>query len=146
MKRRTLLGAGVALPIIAWLPRRVHGADAQQVIAELLGDATPQRGKLTLDLPRVAENGNSVALTVNVDSPMSETDYVARIAIVAEKNPRPLVLDMRLMPAMGRAQIGTRIRLAGTQRVQGLAQLSDGSWWTAEQEVAVTNSACYDGS
>ena len=46
----------------------------------------------------------------------------------------------------GRAEVATRVRLNGSQRLLAVAQLSDGSYWSGDAEVEVTESACLDAS
>jgi len=81
-----------------------------------------------------------------VDSPMTAADHVRSITLLSSRNPRPLMATFHLSPASGRAQVATRVRLAGSQRVLALAQLSDGSWWSGGAEVEVTESACLDAT
>ena len=104
-----------------------------------------RRGRVRLELPRVAEDGHSVPLIVRVDSPMSDADHVHRIDLVSEKNPVPLMATFFLGPHMGRAEVESRVRLNGTQRVTALAQLSDGSFWFDSVDIVVNESACLDG-
>jgi sulfur-oxidizing protein SoxY len=101
-------------------------------------------GKVKLDIPPLIDNGNSVPLTVTVQSPMTPTDYVRAIHIFTEKNPQPNVLGAQLGPRAGRATVSTRARIADTGIVLALAQLSDGSFWSDEANVVVTLSACLE--
>ncbi len=116
------------------------------VIRELTKGAEVRTGRIKLNLPRLADNGNSVALKVAVESPMNATDYVRGIYVFSEKNPRPVIARFHLGPYAGRAEITTRIRLNGTQRVVAVAEMADGSFWSDVAEVAVTLSACVDGT
>ena len=104
-----------------------------------------RRGRVRLDLPATADNGHSVALAVSVDSPMTEADHVRRIDLVSEKNPLPHVATFFLGADAGRAEVETRIRLNGTQRMTAIAQLSDGSFWFDTADIVVEGSACLDG-
>ena len=110
----------------------------------ITGGAPIRTGRVHIDTPRLADNGHSVPITVNVDSAMSEIDYVRRITLVSESNPRPLIATFYLSAKSGRAEITTRIRLNRTQRVMALAELSDGTFWSNRAEVIVTESACLD--
>lgn len=126
---------------------RAHAAEPP--LAELdavTGGAPVRAGRVKLEIPRLAEAANSIPCKVTVESPMTAQDHVRAVHLFAPKNPRPAVAHFHLGPRCGRAEVATRIRLSGTQRVLALAELSDGSFWSAEQEVAVTISACYDGS
>jgi sulfur-oxidizing protein SoxY len=119
---------------------------AQELLRALTAGAALQRGRVRIEMPKLADNGNSVALNVDVDSPMTESQFVKSIHLFAEKNPRPNVANFYLGPRAGRAQISTRIRLAGTQDVLAVAALSDGSFWAGSTEVVVTATACTDDS
>ena len=110
----------------------------------LLRSRTLQAGRVNIQIPKLADNGNSVPLLVTVDSPMSAQDRVAALHVFSERNPRPRIASIALGPDAGRAQIATRIRLAGTQRIVAVAEMADGSLWGAAEEVIVTQSACVD--
>jgi len=97
-----------------------------------------------LTLPPLIDNGNSVPLSVSVESPMSEADHVKAIHVLTEKNPLPDVVGVVLGPRAGRASFATRVRLADTQTVTAIAQMSDGSFWSDAAEVVVTLSACLE--
>jgi sulfur-oxidizing protein SoxY len=97
-----------------------------------------------VDTPRLADNGHSVPLTLSVESPMTAADHVRSITLLSERNPRPLMATFYLSPKSGRAEVATRVRLNGTQRVLAIAQLSDGSFWSGTADVEVTESACLD--
>ena len=148
-KRRSFvarLAALLALPLVSPQRARAQSAPVDVLVQNVTGGAAVQRGRVKLDKPVLAENGNSVSLKVSVDSPMSASDFVKSIHLYAEKNPRPNIANFYLNPRGGRAQISTRVRLAGTQRVLAIAALSDGSFWSGTADVDVTNSSCYDGS
>lgn len=119
-------------------------APAIPALAEVLGERAVQSGRVHIDIPKLADNGNSVPLSVVVDSPMSDTDRVVALHVYSERNPRPRIASIELGPDIGRAELQTRIRLAGTQQIIAVAQMSDGSLWGATAEVIVTQSACTD--
>src|ERR1700712_4619450 len=114
----------------------------QEAIRAAIGEAQPRAGRVTLDIPPLVENGNTVPLTVTVDSPMSEADHVRTIHIFNEKNPQPQVVTITLGPRAGKARVATRIKLADTQQVVAIAEMNDGSLWTASADVIVTIAAC----
>jgi sulfur-oxidizing protein SoxY len=120
-------------------------AAMDEAIRALVGAARVQRGKVKLELPPIVENGNTVPLTVTVDSPMSEADHVTGIHIFNEKNPQPYVAAFDLGPRAGKAEVSTRIRLADTQQVVAITRLSDGSFWSDSADVIVTLAACAEG-
>src|SRR6185295_13581966 len=116
----------------------------QAALRNIVGDAKVQRGRVKLLLPPLIDNGNSVPLSVTVESPMTEADHVKAIHILTEKNPLPDVVSVALGPRAGRASLSTRVRLADTQTVTAIAQMSDGSFWSDSAEVVVTLSACLE--
>src|SRR5262249_43509746 len=103
-------------------------------------------GKVKLDIPPLAENGNLVPTSVAIDSPMTASDHVKMLYLLSEKNPRPVIAKIMFGPHAGRAGLVTRIRLAGAQRVVAVAEMSDGSFWADVVEVVVTETACTDGT
>src|SRR5438105_3805912 len=136
--RRSFLAgsAGIAAGAAALsiLPRSPLGAAPQamqEFIRKIVGEAPLQTGKVRLDVPPLVENGNAVSLTVSVDSPMTPADHVKAIHIVNEKNPQPHVISVTLGPYAGRASVSTRVKLADSQRVVAVAEMSDGSFWNA---------------
>jgi sulfur-oxidizing protein SoxY len=130
------------VPIVTTRPVAATPAMLASAIRDLVGEAQVRTGKIRLEIPPLVENGNTVPMTVIVDSPMAATDYVKSIHVFNEKNPQPNIGNFYLGPQAGRAQIATRIRLADTQKVTAIAQLSDGSFWSASADVIVTLAAC----
>jgi sulfur-oxidizing protein SoxY len=113
-------------------------------IRKVVGEANVTPGKIKLDIPPLSENGNSVAMSITVDSPMTPKDYVKAIHVFSEKNPQPNVIGVTLGPRAGRASISTRIRLADTQTITAIAELSDGTFWSDTADVIVTLGACLE--
>ena len=146
--RRTFLelagGVAVAgaLPVVTIRPLAATPAMLNAAIRNVVGEAPVRAGKVTLDIPPLVENGNTVPITVKVASPMTETDYVKSIHVFNEKNPQPNVGNFHIGAMAGRAQISTRIRLADTQKVVAIARLSDDTFWSASADVIVTLAAC----
>ncbi len=116
----------------------------QEALRRIVGDAQLRRGRVRLQLPPLIDNGNSVPLSIAVESPMTEADHVRAIHVLTEKNPLPDVASVRLGPRAGRATLATRVRLTDTQSVTAIAQMSDGSFWSDSAEVVVTLSACLE--
>ena len=114
----------------------------QEAVRKVTGGAQVRRGKVKLELPPLIDNGNSVPLSVAVESPMTPLDHVKAIHVFTEKNPLPDVVSVYLGPRAGRAQISTRIRLADSQKIVAIARLSDDSFWSATVDVVVTLAAC----
>ncbi len=137
--------AGVGL--LSAVPLRATRATPQamqEAMRKIVGEAALRHGKVTLDVPPLVENGNAVPLTVSVDSPMTEADHVKAIHIVNEKNPQPYVISATLGPRAGRASVSTRIKLADSQQVVALAEMSDGSFWSESADIIVTLAACVE--
>ena len=116
--------------------------DADEAIKKIIGGAPIKDGKITLTIPPLVENGNLVVLKVSVDSPMTANDYVKTIHVIAEANPSPNIFTVYLTPRSGTANVTTRVRLADSQRVWAIAQMSNGSFWRGSAETLVTLSAC----
>jgi sulfur-oxidizing protein SoxY len=146
--RRTFLGlAGGAvvlgaLPIVIVRPADATPAMLSAAIRNIVGEANVRTGKVKLDIPPLVENGNTVPMTVSVDSPMTADNYVKSIHVFNEKNPQPNIGNFYLGPRTGRAQVSTRIRLADSQKVTAIARLSDDTFWSATADVVVTLAAC----
>jgi sulfur-oxidizing protein SoxY len=119
--------------------------EMEKAIGEVVGDRKLQTGRVRLDLPPIVENGNTVPLSVSVESPMTQADHIKTVHIFNEKNPQPHVAVFHFSPRSGRAAAATRIRLADTQKVVAIAELSDGSLWSGSMEVIVTLAACVEG-
>src|SRR5215467_15633649 len=131
-----------AVPIVNVRPAEATPAMLASAIRNVVGEAELHTGKVKLDIPPLVENGNTVPMTVSVTSPMTPDDYVKAIYVFNEKNPQPNIGNFHLGPQAGRAQVSTRIRLADSQKVVAIAQLSDGSFWSATVDVVVTLAAC----
>jgi sulfur-oxidizing protein SoxY len=114
-------------------------------IRNVVGEASIRKGRVELEVPPLVENGNTVALSVAVDSPMTATDYVKALHVFNEKNPQPNVISVHLGPRAGKAKISTRFRLADSQMVTAIAEMSDGTFWSASADVIVTLAACVEG-
>lgn len=119
-------------------------AAADQALRKITGGAELRSGKVKLDIPPLIDNGNAVPLTVTVESPMTQAEHVRAIHVLTERNPQPNVVSVHLGPRAGRASVTTRVRLADTQTVTAIAQLSDGSFWADRVAVVVTLSACLE--
>lgn len=143
MKRRSFLALGLlALPARAIGQANAHVSTIDPLVVSLTQGRTVNPGRMRLELPKVAESGHSVALTVRVDSPMTAADHVRAVHLIAEKNPVRDMASFQLGPHSGRAEIGTRIRLNGSQRVVAIAELSDGSFWSDALDIEVREAAC----
>lgn len=150
-KRRRFLVTAGGLAVAAVLPstataqlNRTQPNNMPEVIRRLVGGAQINQGKVKLGVPPLVENGHLVPLTVRVDSPMTEADHVKAIHVFTDKNPLPEIISFYLGPRAGRAGIGMRVRLADSEDVVAIAQLSDGSFWSDRVHVVVTTAACLE--
>ena len=143
--RRDVLAAGAgALSLIVASPARATPESMAGAIRAFVGEAQVQKGKVTLDIPALVENGNSVPLKITVDSPMTAQDFVKTIAVFNERNPQPNIAHFHLSPRAGRAMVSTRIRLGDSQTIVAIAELSDGTFWSGSAELVVTLPACVE--
>ncbi|HEY8611154.1 MAG TPA: SoxY-related AACIE arm protein, partial [Roseomonas sp.] len=124
--------------------RATPGAMAEAVRG-FTGGVSVRAGRVAMDISPLVENGNTVPLSVIVDSPMTEEDHVHAIAVFNERNPQPHVITVKLGPRAGRALLSTHIRLATSQTLLAVAALSDGSFWSDKAQVVVTLAACVEG-
>ena len=152
-RRRFIAAAGGLAAAAAGIPARALAqspsergteSDMHAAIRKLTGNAQVKPGRVNVDLPPLVDNGNTVPLSVKVESPMTETDHVKAIHVFSEKNPEPVMVRFRLGPRAGRAVVATRVRLADTQTVVAVAELSDGSFWSGSLSVVVTLSSCLE--
>ena len=133
------------------LPSLVHAQmvrtplnNMPEVIRKLVGGATVLEGRVKLGVPPLVENGHLVPLQVSVESPMTAADHVTAIHVFTERNPLPEMVTFRFGPRAGRAQVATRVRMADTQTVVAIAQMSDGSFWADSAYLIVTLAACLE--
>jgi len=138
--RREFVAALAALAASGRLGATPEAVD--EAMRKITGGAQPRPGRVKLEVPPLIENGNSVVLSVHVESPMTEADHVKAIHVFAPKNPLPNMISVYLTPRAGRAQFTTRVRVADTQTLMAMAQMSDGSLWLDRVDVVVTLAAC----
>lgn len=142
-----LLAAGASMVVAGGAVLSGGAAHADQkmiddALMKLIGDKKPIDGKISLDLPQIAENGNTVPVGVTVDSPMTADNYVKAVHLFADGNPSPEVASLFFTAMSGKASASTRMRLAKTQNIIAVAEMSDGSTYRAKQEVKVTIGGC----
>jgi sulfur-oxidizing protein SoxY len=140
------LSAGVAAFAVAGVSATAAFADpeaANKFLMEFTGGKTPKSGKVTLTTPEIAENGNTVPVSISVDSPMTEKSYVQSVLLLADQNPRsPRVAMFNFTPMSGVATATTRIRLAKTQNVTAVAKMNDGTVYMDKKQIKVTIGGC----
>lgn len=147
LPRRALIAAPLAAAAAPRAGQAQSGAGESFAEAErtIVAGRTPLSGGITIDMPTLSENGNSVDLAVSVESPMTADDHVSAIHILSGKNPYPRVARFDLGARSGRAEVATRIRLATTQTIVVLAETSRGAVHRASREVIVILWACVEG-
>jgi sulfur-oxidizing protein SoxY len=145
-RRAVLAGAGAlgAAPFLVVRRAEATPETMKAAIHRLIGEAPVKKGRVTLDIPPLVENGNTIAMSVAVESPMTEANHVKAIHVFNEKNPQPDIISVHLGPRAGKATFSTRIRLADSQSVVAIAEMSDGSLWSDTVEVIVTIAACLE--
>jgi sulfur-oxidizing protein SoxY len=143
-RRAFVTGTVASAVAITLAPRSAFAAPAQveAEIQKLYAGKVLAEGKIKLDLPSIAENGLVVPLNIDVESPMSDADYVKALHIFADGNPNPGVASFYFTPMMPKASAQIRLRLASTQNIVAIAEMSDGKLFTAKREVKVTIGGC----
>jgi sulfur-oxidizing protein SoxY len=142
------LAAATALPFDAnaQATKDLRGTEKDMLaaIGKFTGGKPPSKGRVKLEVPPLVDNGNTVAIGVTVESPMTEADHVKAIRIFSERNPEPVIMSFKLGPRAGRANVATRVRLADTQTLVAVAEMSDGSYWSGSAPTVVTIAACLE--
>jgi sulfur-oxidizing protein SoxY len=139
-----LASAGMAACVLV-RPALAQTDELAATVSAYAGGKKVTPGKVKLDIAELVDNGNVVPITVSVNSPMTAANHVQAIAVFNEKNPQREVVKFTLGPRYGRAEVSTRIRLATTQKLVAVAQMSDGTFWSHTVEVIVTIAACIEG-
>lgn len=146
LSRRGLLVAAGGLAAVGIALTPIDAAATPEALAALVrklaGGAEVKTGRVILKVPQIAENGNTVPLTVAVDSPMSGTDHVKAVHVLADGNPSPEVASFIFSLMSGKVEVQTRMRMAKTQTVVAIAQMSDGTIFSSQAEVKVTIGGC----
>jgi len=146
LERRKLLGGTLGAATVGLFggisSAYASPEEVASAIKDYAGDAQVGTGKITLTAPEIAENGNSVPISISVDSAMTDDDYVESVVVYADGNPLPQVVTFNFSPASGEATASTRMRLAKTQNVVAVAKMSDGSVFSDTRNVKVTIGGC----
>ena len=143
MKRRHFLALSlISLPFSTAGEPNAHVSTIDPLVRSFTGGKDVLPGKVTLVLPRIADNGHSVPMTVKVDSPMTPAEHVRAVHLISEKNPVRDMASFYFGPHLARAEFTSRLRLNGSQRVVAIAELSDGSFWSDMVQVEVREAAC----
>ncbi len=146
LTRRHLLGLGAGAIVVSTIAipfsAIAENSKVKEAIMAFTGGKTPKDGLVSIDMPEIAENGNTVPVGVSVDSPMTKDSYVKSILVLADGNPSPGVATFHFSPASGAAEASSRMRLAKTQDIIAVAAMSDGSFHSAQTTVKVTIGGC----
>lgn len=147
LTRRDILASTAAVAVASFLAPTASATpeDADAALRDIFGDRPINEGRVFVTLPPIAENGNSVPIGITVNSPMAEDDYVKQIVILSPRNPIATIARFQLGPHSGRAQVSTRVRMAGTQTLRVVAEMSDGTLWSGTSSTYVTLAACIIG-
>lgn len=137
----TLTGAAVAVSLLP-IAASATPDDVRAEMKKIYGDKPAMEGKIKIDLPSIAENGLVVPLGFEVESPMSEKDFVKAVHFFSEGNPNPLIASFFFTPLSPKAAASIRIRLAETQKVVAVAEMSSGELFMSAKEVKVTIGGC----
>ncbi len=132
--RRETLALGFGAAALSVMPFRV-GAAVDDSIAAFTGGAEAGEGGITLTAPEIAENGNTVPISVDAPGAVS-------ILVLAAGNPTPGVAEFKFGALAASQSASTRIRLAGTQDVVAIARMADGSFVKTASTVKVTIGGC----
>lgn len=126
----------------------VPAAPAPEFLAAMgafAAGAAIRQGRVAIEIAELVDNGNTVPITVRVDSPMNAADRVVELIILNEKNPQRDVMRARIGAAVAKGEFSTRMRLATSQKIAAMARLADGSVWAQTVDVIVTLAACIEG-
>lgn len=143
-RRQIMLASTGLAASVMMRPALATSDELAAAVAAYAGGQKVTPGKVKLDVAELVENGNVVPITVLVDSPMTAASHVKAIAVFNEKNPQREVVKFTLGPRYGKASVSTRIRLATTQKLVAVAQMSDGTFWSHTVDVIVTLAACIE--
>lgn len=141
-RQAVAIGVGALAAALTGFDSALAKNDSDEVIKKFAGEKKPTMGRIKLDLPEIAENGNTVPVSIGVESPMTEQSHVTQLLLVTDGNPRAGVATFHFSPRSGVAEVTTRIRLAATQNVIAVAKMNDGSLFMASKEVKVTIGGC----
>ena len=111
-------------------------------INEITQGLGAEESDIYLDLPEIAENGNQVKVSFEMDSPMTESDYIKSVYILSDGNPSHNVAKFSFTPQMGSCSATTRMRLSKTQNVYLLAESNNGQFLMTNAKVKVTIGGC----
>ena len=144
ISRRRLVQTASALgALLPWLNARADEAGYLAALERFTGGARAKPGRITIDLPALAENGNSVGMTLVLEQ--NNRAQPQRVIVLAPRNPEPVIAEFQFGPLALTDALETRIRLANSQTITAVAAYSDGGYWQASADIVVTQAACVEG-
>lgn len=153
--RRGVLGQLATLSTLLFFRGRAQGAPEFDIVPDpppvytleerltpILAGRTPKHERVTLTIPPHAEDGGTVPMQLDVESPMTDEDHLQRLFLIADQNPDPLVFSASVLPGVGQVRWKLNIRLAENSRVRAIAEMNNGDLFAQEVEVAVLVGGC----
>ncbi len=134
-RRNLILTASSALAIGSICGSQANASLVDEHTSAFTGGAELGTGVIELDAPEIAENGNTVPISVSAPGAVS-------IMLLAAGNPVPAVATFNFGPLSAARSGSTRIRLAKSQDVIAVAKMEDGTFQTAQATVKVTIGGC----
>jgi sulfur-oxidizing protein SoxY len=146
--RRRVVGGAAILAIASLSPLRARAAGLPEIpaMSAWLAGRDPQLARVRLALPRLADNGLAVPMRVIVDGPFAPGPHVRAIRLYSDSNPVPEMAVFEFPAPVERVELESRIRLATTQSVVAVAEMTDGRVYAAAAQVVVTLAGCMDGT
>lgn len=141
-RREFVLGASAAAALLTLGSQSASAKSVADMVTKATGGAAATEGKVKIDMPELAENGNLVPFTISAESAMTDADHVKSIYVFATANPVPDVALARFTPMSGKAEFVSRMRMAKTQDVLAVAVMSDGKAYMSKTQVKVTIGGC----
>jgi sulfur-oxidizing protein SoxY len=129
-------------PAVAEPVPLVPSAHYQETLQKIIGTGTPIEGRVVLELPEDAENGNIVPYKIGVESPMTDADHIVRVHLLSTQNPQASVATFHFTPLSGKASVSGRMRLAKTQEVVAVAVTTSNTLLIGRQLVSVGIGGC----
>jgi len=141
-------GASKRLPAAVRLSRPgpddppIPNEAVQKIYDERFQGRTIQHGKVTLDMPTMAEDGRYVPVVIESELPMAADQYVKSVFLIVDHNPDPLVTAFHFTPAIGPVKLQTRIKMKRTSWIRAIAETSTGELWADYLKVETTLNGC----
>jgi sulfur-oxidizing protein SoxY len=135
-------GAGLAGGVFISSVGANDSDDDVAIVMQLIGKTSLESDRVHLVMPRTFPNGYTVPLSLEIDSPMTEADYVRQVRVFAPRNPLIEVARFHFVPQRSESRVSTRIRLAEPQYVLAVAEMNDGALLMTKTWVEVATNGC----